>query len=501
MGEKYQALVHHLMDIRNVNRAEALLGWDQQVNMPPGGSKARASQMATLARIGHEMLTDEQTDLMLKEAHLENPDAPYDSDEASMIRVIREDYRENTCIPSDLIAEHAEATGLGHNIWKEARAKNDFASFVPIFKRILDLTRRMADYIGYPDHPYDALLGQYERGMTSKEVKRLFDEHKPPLVNLIARINADDDRVSDDILRRDYAIDKQEQICVDIATALGYDFNRGRIDVATHPFAMGLAQGDVRITTRYNKNFLSPALFGTMHEAGHAMYEQGVSPALEGTPLSRGTSLGVHESQSRMWENMVGRSKGFWGWAFPKLQAMFPESLSDVSLETFYRAINKVGQSYIRVESDEATYNLHIMLRFELELEMVAGNIPVENLPKEWNERFEAFFGIVPPTDTLGVLQDIHWSNGLIGYFPTYALGNMLAAQYYKRALEDHPQIPAEIAQGKFDTLLKWLNVNIHQHGRKFTSAEITQRITGESIKSSEYMQYLDNKYTEIYGL
>lgn len=501
MGEKYQALLSHLMDIRNVNRAEALLGWDQQVNLPPGGAKMRAAQLATLARIGHELLTDEKTVTLLNEAALELGNAPYDSDEASMIRVVREDYRENTCIPSDLVAEEAEATGLAHNIWKEARANNDFALFAPILKRILDIKRRMADYIGYGEHPYDALLGQYERGMTSSHVKRLFDEHKPPLVKLIAAVNADDDRVSDEVLRRDYDIDKQRQFCVEIATAIGYDFNRGRIDVATHPFAMGLSQGDVRITTRYNENFLNPALFGTMHEAGHAMYEQGVSPALDGTPLSRGTSLGVHESQSRMWENMVGRSKGFWTWAYPKLQTTFPEALGDVSLDTFYRAINKVGQSFIRVEADEATYNLHIMLRFELEMEMIAGNIPVERLPQEWNERFEAYFGIVPPSDTLGVLQDVHWSSGLMGYFATYALGNMLAAQYYKRALHDHPEIPAEIERGKFDTLLTWLNVNIHQHGRKFTSAELTQRLTGESIQSHEYMRYLETKYGEIYGL
>lgn len=501
MGEKYQALLHHLMDIRNVNRAEALLGWDQQVNMPPGGAKGRASQVATLARIGHELLTDEKTDMLLKEAKLELGDLPYDSDEASTIRVMREDYRENTCIPADLVAEHAEATALGHNIWKEARAKNDFALFAPILTRILDLTRRMADYIGYPDHPYDALLGQYERGMTSKEVKHLFDEHKPPLVKLIAALKDRADHVSDAVLRRDYDIDKQRDFCVQIASAFGYDFNRGRIDVATHPFAITFNQGDVRITTRYNKNYLNPAIFGTMHEAGHAMYEQGVSPTLENTPMSRGASLGVHESQSRMWENLVGRSKGFWVWAYPQLQATFPESLADVSLDQFYAAINKVGQSFIRVEADEATYNLHIMLRFELELEMVAGNIPVENLPKEWNERFEAFFGIVPPTDTLGVLQDVHWSSGLIGYFPTYALGNMLAGQYYKRALHDHPEIPAEIERGKFDTLLKWLNVNIHQHGRKFTPAELTQRITGERIQSSEYMAYLQAKYGEIYGV
>ncbi|MCZ2097619.1 MAG: carboxypeptidase M32, partial [Anaerolineae bacterium] len=240
--------------------------------------------------------------------------------------------------------------------------------------------------------------------------------------------------------------------------------------------------------------------FGTMHEAGHALYEQGVDPSLEGTPLSRGTSLGVHESQSRMWENFVGRSKAFWTWAYPQLQATFPQ-LHGVSLDAFYKAVNKVQPSYIRVEADEATYNLHIMLRFELEMEMVAGKVKVSDLNEEWNDRFETFFGIAPPTDRVGVLQDIHWSMGLMGYFPTYAIGNLLAAQYYRKALQDHPNIPDEIAAGKFDTLLGWLRENIHRHGRKFTAEELTQRVTGESIDCTYYMQYLYSKYSEIYGL
>jgi carboxypeptidase Taq len=269
-----------------------------------------------------------------------------------------------------------------------------------------------------------------------------------------------------------------------------------------HPFAQSFSRDDVRITTRFYPDFINPALFGMMHEAGHAMYEQGVSARVDALPLvGEGTSLGVHESQSRMWENIVGRSKGFWSWALPQLQRTFPHQLGSIDLETFYRAINKVSPSFIRVEADEATYNLHIMLRFEIEMELLAGTVKPADLARVWNERFEAFFGIVPPTDTLGVLQDIHWSAGLIGYFPTYALGNMLAAQYYRAAIAGRPSIPADIANGKFDTLHTWLTENIHQHGRKFTADELTRRITGESIQSKYYMDYLREKYGQIYGL
>ncbi|MCA9905348.1 MAG: carboxypeptidase M32, partial [Anaerolineae bacterium] len=279
------------------------------------------------------------------------------------------------------------------------------------------------------------------------------------------------------------------------------DMQRGQQSVSVHPFCTTFARGDVRITTRFDSKWLNPALFGMMHEAGHAMYEQGVGAFLDGTPLGGGTSLGVHESQSRMWENIVGRSRGFWMWAFPFLKQYFPTQLEGVDAESFYKAINKVERSFIRVEADEATYNLHIMVRFELETGVVSGKIKVADLAREWNDRFESYFGVVPPSDALGVLQDVHWSSGLMGYFPTYALGNLLSVQYYNRALKDHPSIPDEIAQGKFDTLLHWLNENIHQHGRKYTSDELTQRVTGEGIQSNDFIAYLEGKFGDIYGL
>ncbi|MEO0599716.1 MAG: carboxypeptidase M32, partial [Chloroflexota bacterium] len=321
-------------------------------------------------------------------------------------------------------------------------------------------------------HPYDALLGKYERGMTTAQVTEIFDGHRPQLVDLIARI-ADVEQVDASFLNQPFAQEKQRDFALKMIEHYGFDFNRGIQAVSVHPFCTNFSKNDVRITTRFQDDFLNPALFGMMHEAGHGMYEQGIADSLEGTPLCNGTSLGVHESQSRMWENIVGRSKGFWSWALPQLKETFPQ-LSDVSLDDFFKAINKVSPSYIRVEADEATYNLHIILRFEIEQGILTGKYAVDDLPEIWNSTFNDFLGITPTNDAEGVLQDVHWSAGLFGYFPTYALGNLLSVQYYNKAVSDHPSIPDEIASGKFDTLLTWLNTNVHQYGRKFTGQELT---------------------------
>jgi carboxypeptidase Taq len=318
-------------------------------------------------------------------------------------------------------------------------------------------------------------------------------------VDLIARI-AEADQVDDSILHQEFDVEKQKDFALHVVKAFGFDFERGVQDTAVHPFCTSFATDDVRITTRFYPEWLNPALFGMMHEAGHGMYEQGVARKFSGSVLQGGTTLGVHESQSRMWENLVGRSRGFWEWALPQLKETFPQ-LADVSLDDFYKAINKVERSFIRVEADEATYNLHIMLRFALEKDIITGKIPVKELPDAWNDRFKEFFALVPPNDAQGVLQDVHWSSGLFGYFPTYALGNLLSVQYYNQALEDEPTIPDDIRQGKFDTLLTWLNTNIHQHGRKFTAAELTRRVTGEDIQSDDYMAYLETKFSDVYGL
>jgi carboxypeptidase Taq len=500
MGEKYQQLLARLTDIQNLNFAAALLGWDQQTYMPQGSSEPRASQLETLARLSHVMFVSDETARLIEDATKEVEGAAYDSVEASLIRVVKQDYDDQVKLPTALVAEISRETTLAHEVWAKARANNDFAAFQSTLEKLFELARKAADYLGYKEHPYDALLNQYERGITSAQVKKIFDDHKPELVALIHAISTHEDRVKNDVLHQAFDVEQQRAFSTKVATAIGFDFTRGRLDVALHPFCTHFGREDVRLTTRFNPNFLNPALFGTMHEAGHGMYEQGSGADLEHTPLSGGTSLGVHESQSRMWENIVGRSKGFWKWALPHAQEHFP-ALRGVDLDTFFKAINKVKQSYIRVEADEATYNLHIMLRFELEMGLIDGSVKIADLPKEWNARFEAYLGIVPPNDTQGVLQDIHWSSGLIGYFATYALGNLLSAQYYNKALQQHPSLPDEISEGKFDTLLGWLRENIHQHGRKYTSDELTRRITGESIQSRDYMRYLKTKYSEVYGL
>jgi len=501
MGEKYEQLVSHLGEFLDVEYAGAILGWDQQVNMPPGGAMARARQLSTLARLSHEMFTDDKTARLLEDAEHEIDGMSYDSDEASLIRVVKEDYAERTKLPAAHVAEFTRVTAEAHEVWVHARANNDFSHFRPMLERIVDLVIQTADYLGYTDHPYDALINRYERGITTARVKEIFDGHKPRLVSLISDVTAHADRVSDAVLHQDFDIDKQRAFGLDMVKRFGYDMTRGQQSISVHPFCTSFSRDDVRITTRFDSNWLNPALFGMMHEAGHAMYEQGSSQSLEGTVLVGGTSLGVHESQSRMWENIVGRSRGFWTWAFPILKQYFPTQLEGVDVETFYKAINKVERSFIRVEADEATYNLHIMVRFELETGLVSGKIKVADVAREWNDRFESYFGVQPPDDAQGVLQDVHWSAGLMGYFPTYALGNLLSAQYYNCALKDHPTIPDEVAQGKFDTLLHWLNENIHQYGRKFTSDELTRRVTGESIQSDDYIAYLENKFRDVYGL
>lgn len=499
MGANYDALLAHLKEITDINNSIALLAYDQETSMPSGGAESRARQLATLSKIGHELFTSSQTSDLLGAAAEELNGADYDSDEASMVRVVQLDYDQATKLPSSFVAKMAEETSLAQKTWAKARGNSDFQAFLPALERIIGMMQEQADLLGYDEHPYDALLGQYERGMTTAQVKSIFDAHRPKLVDLIAQVG-DAQQVDDSILKLNFDRDAQKEFALWAVKSFGFDFERGGQAEAVHPFCTNFSVNDVRITTRFNDNWLNPALFGMMHEAGHGMYEQGVGQNLEGTPLANGTSLGVHESQSRMWENIVGRSKGFWSWALPKLKETFPQ-LGHVTLDDFYKAINKVERSFIRVEADEATYNLHIILRFELEQELLTGAVKVADVRDAWNDRFNAFFGITPPDDANGVLQDIHWSAGLFGYFATYALGNLLSVQYYNQALKDHPSIPDEIAQGKFDTLLGWLNTNIHQHGRKFNGAELTRRVTGEDIQSDSYIAYLTDKFSGVYGL
>ncbi|MEL7236275.1 MAG: carboxypeptidase M32, partial [Chloroflexota bacterium] len=394
-------------------------------------------------------------------------------------------------------------TGLvsrAHHSWVKARAASDFSIFAEDLGRIVEMSRQKAEYRGYDENPYDALLQEYERSMTSAQVKALFDGHKQDLIDLVAAIKDVADRVDDTVVHQPLPVENQRAFGEVVAEAIGYDFNRGRLDESVHPFSTSFSKTDARITTRYDDGWLNPALFGTMHECGHAMYEQGIADDLDGSMIGTGTSLSVHESQSRTWENLVGRSMNFWQWAYPRLVEYFPHQFQHVDVTTFYRAVNRVAPSLIRVEADECTYNLHIMLRFEIEQAIIRGDIPIAEIPQTWNDMFNEFLGITPPDDARGCLQDIHWSMGGFGYFSTYALGNLLSAQYYNKALQDVPSIPDDIAQGNFATLLAWSNENIHQHGRKYDTNELTQRVTGEDI-TSRYIAYLKEKFGDLYGL
>jgi carboxypeptidase Taq len=496
---KLEQLKERLAVVSDLNGAASLLGWDQQTYMPPGGAAARAEQLATLGRLAHEALISSEIGELLEGAGTESKDSSSDSDESCLLRVVRRDYEKACKVPSALVAEIARATSLGMEVWVQARKDSNFAAFQPAFQRILDLQRDLAQCLGFEESPYDALLDQYEPGMKKSELGRIFSEMKAGLVPLVQSISERLDRVDDGVLRQTYPESAQWEFSLEAARRLGYDFQRGRQDKSVHPFTTSFSVNDVRITTRIDEQFLPTALFGTLHECGHALYEQGINQNLERSPLAGGASLGVHESQSRLWENLVGRSRSFWRFFFTHLQQAFPQNLRDVSLESFYRSINRVEPSLIRVEADEVTYNLHILLRFELESDLMEDRLVLVDLPEAWNAGMKASLGVVPQNDAQGVLQDVHWSNGLIGYFPTYSLGNLLSVQLFEKAQAAIPGLTAQIEGGDFASLLDWLRKNLHQHGRKFLPSQLIQRATGETLSAAPYLRYLREKYSEIY--
>jgi carboxypeptidase Taq len=501
MGEKYQKLAAHLAQVHNLTIAYRILSWDQQVNMPRAGDAARAAQMATVWRLRHELFTSDTTAHLLEEAADEVEGAPFDSDEASLIRVARREYDTAVKQSAEFVARFTQAKGVATALWAKARANNDFKAFQPTLEQLIALKIEEVEQIGYATHPYDVLLGQVEPGMTAATVKAIFDGHRPQLSALIAAIGKQANKVSDAPVHQHFDVEKQREFGLSISKAFGFDYDRGRLDISVHPFEVQFSRDDVRLTTRYHEDFLNPALFGTLHETGHGLHAQGFGRSIEGTYLSDldAGSGAIAESQSRMWENVVGRSRGFWKWAYPKLKDTFPAQLAEINVEAFYRSVNTVRPQFIRVEADEATYNLHIILRFELELELLTSKLKVADLPAVWNARFEQFFGIVPPSDKEGVLQDIHWSQGAFGYFPSYAIGNLLSAQFFNKAVQDVPSIPEDISRGKFDTLLNWATTNLYQHGRKFTVDQHVRRVTGNAIQWQPYVAYLEAKFKEIY--
>jgi carboxypeptidase Taq len=501
MATSLDQLKTRLGEIHDLRRANALISWDQQTYMPIGGSHARAEQSATLQKISHELFTADETGRLIDAAAHATGQLDPDSDDARLISVTRRDYHKARKVPADLVAEIARVTGQAVDVWTAARAQSDWKPFEPYLQKIVDLNRKLANALGYPERPYDALLDQFEPDMKTSEVKAVFDSIKPDLIELVRQIAAKAGAVNDEVLHREYDEQAQWNFGLDVIKRYGFDFGRGRQDKSVHPFTTSFSIGDVRITTRVDRNFISPALFGTLHECGHALYEQGINQELERTPLADGASLGMHESQSRMWENLVGRSRPFWQFFFPKLQAAFPTQLADQTLDSFYRAANKVSPSLIRVEADEVNYGLHIMLRFELENDMIEGRLKIADVPEAWNAKMQDFMGITPPTTALGALQDIHWSGGMIGYFPTYQLGNLISLQLWDKINADIPDLTEQITQGEFGALLGWLRTNLHQHGRKFTSVELLHRITGGGLNPAPYLKYLKTKFGDVYGL
>ncbi|MCZ7547124.1 MAG: carboxypeptidase M32 [Anaerolineae bacterium] len=500
MTTSIERLKARLADYRSIEEAMALLSWDQQTHMPKGGAPARARQLATLSKLAHQTLVSSETADLLAAAEDEAAALDYDADDAAFVRAARRDYDRWAKLPTEWVTTFASTTSQAHHVWEKARAEKDYAAFAPWLTKIIDLCRQRVDYIGYEDRPYDALLDIYEPGMKTAEVGAIFDDLKAGLVPLVQKVLSRAGRTDDSVLHQAYDVDKQWRFGEAIIRDFGYDFERGRQDRSVHPFTTSFSVGDVRITTRFDPNWLAPALFATMHEAGHALYQQNVAQAFEGTILADGASLGVHESQSRLWENIVGRSRGFWGHYYPRLQALFPEQLGNVDVETFYCAVNTVRPSFIRVEADELTYNLHIMLRFELENALLEGDLDVEDAPAAWNDKMEELLGIQPIDDAQGILQDTHWSSGGFGYFPAYSLGNLLSAQLYAKAVADAPDIPDQIARGEFSALLGWMREHVHRHGRKYMPAELVQRATGEPMQARAYMDYLRAKYGAIYG-
>jgi carboxypeptidase Taq len=479
----------------------SVLGWDERTHMPHNGSAFRGEQMALIARLCHEMATAPQIGEDLAAIERSDLIRDPDSDAAVNVREIRRAYDRAVKLPKELVEELARVTTRAQQVWQEARAANDFPAFLPWLEKVVKLKREEAQAVGYKEHAYDALLDEYEPGATVSEIKSVFAGLSAELVPLIAAIRQSSLKPKSEILHREFPVELQKVFGTAAAAAIGFDFAGGRLDTTTHPFCTGIGPGDCRITTRYNPRFFNESFFGIMHEAGHGIYDQGLDTEHFGTPRGSFCSLGIHESQSRLWENQVGRGRPFWEHFFPRARQVFIESLRDVSLDDFFFAINEAKPSFIRVESDEATYNLHIILRFELELGLTSGDLPPADMPGAWNERFAKMFGLTPPDHKQGCLQDIHWSMGGIGYFPTYTLGNLYSAQFMAQARRDLNGLDDDFRHGEFARLKGWLNAKVHSPGRRWRANDLCRKITGAPLGHAPLIRYLREKYSVLYGL
>ena len=498
----YSELRTAMRKAARLHSVQSLLAWDQETYMPAGGGEARSEQMGDIAGMVHQRRTDPRIGELIQVCSQNQ--SGLNEVEARNLALIKRDYDRATKLPEDLVAELARVSSRSQEAWKAARNANDFAAFRPWLEQMMALSRRKAECFGTPSggELYDALLEEYEPGGRAADIQRVFEPLAVQLSALVAELLDSPTQPDPGPLRAEVPTDRQHAFGMRMLAGIGFDLRSGRLDVTTHPFCEGLAPGDTRLTTRYRANNFMDALYSTLHEAGHGMYEQGLPKAERfGEPLGDAVSLGIHESQSRLWENFVGRSPQFWQWATPIAHEVLDAPMTAFGEDQFFAAANIVERSHIRVEADEATYNLHVMLRFELERAMIRGDLAVADLPAAWNERFEQLLGTTVPDDTRGCLQDVHWSFALIGYFPTYTLGTLYAAQFWKAAHVLIPGLDAQIAQGNFAPLLQWLRTNIHQHGRRYSAGELCERITGAPLRPEPLMDYLRAKLHPLYGL
>ncbi len=501
MQDKLDELRKRLGQVADLHHASALLNWDHETYMPPGGLEARAQQLSTLHALAHQKFIDDKVGQLLQDLAGPAAELDPDSEEASLVRVATRDYSRARKIPVELQAEIARVTALAHSTWVRARAQANFAIFAPDLEKVIDLTRQKAEALGYEDHIYDALLDNYEPEMKTAQVKIIFADLKAQIVPLLQAIGQRMDVIDDACLHGKFDPNKQWEMTLDALELIGYNFERGRQDKAAHPFTTSFSAHDVRVTNRIDGDYFASALYGALHEGGHGMYDQGIPVEWDRHSLGGSASLGVHESQSRMWENLVGRSQSFWRFYFPRLKQFFPGQFDGLEAQAIYRAVNKVQPSFIRVEADEVTYNLHIMLRFEMETEILEGKLSIADVPEAWNAKMQAYLGITPPNDAAGVLQDIHWSSGLIGYFPTYCLGTLLASQLFERVRLDLPDLDAKIERGEFAPLLEWMREKIHRQGGKHTPDVLIRRATGKPLEAAPFVRYLQAKYGELYRI
>ncbi|RKX76971.1 MAG: carboxypeptidase M32 [Spirochaetes bacterium] len=504
MEEDLRRLKEIGKEIILLDHIKAILTWDQETYMPPNSIEERSEQISFLEGLFHEKIINPEIGDLLSKLGVtqDNPEGRFDLEpiDRAYLREFYRDHTRNIKLPERLVVELAKESSVAQSVWVKARQNRDFKMFVPHLNKLVMLNREKAERLGYMDHPYDALLDEFEPWMKTERVTEVFSGLQKGLKEIIEKIK-EVPQVDDGFLLRDFPVERQKEFGTMVLKEMGFDFDRGRLDVSAHPFTTTLGSDDVRLTSRYNKNFFKTGIFGIIHEGGHGLYELGFLKKIKGNILAMTASLGIHESQSRIWENMIGRSHAFWQYYYPKLKDFFPESLGDISLNDFYRGINKVEPSHIRVEADEVTYSLHIILRFTLETEIISGNLAVKDLPDAWNSKSEELLGIIPGDDSEGVLQDIHWSMGAIGYFPTYALGNLYGAQFYSALKGAQPELEKMLACGDFSGVLNWLRENIHCHGRIYKAEELVKRVTGEELNPDYFIKYLKEKYSEVYGL